>query len=974
MSRRTVLCLALLALGGCSRDGAPVESVAVRLHDPTPRGLRERAPAPNPVSSILEAWFAAEAAGDEAAHQRVAATLAAGGRPLLEQLVEHALVTEGPGEFHAASQLLRTCGEPVVPLLADAMDRDPATQQRALHLAVALGGVCRDPAVGDVLWQALVPHLGTLTDEAWSVAYDGLAPSAVSVVDELLLLWRGDDAQASRRAGWILSSVGATAPRIAGPALDALRAEASRQPEPPQTGDDDEDDTTAQASRERARIGFHILRAVGSTDPSILPDLTSLLRSPDAGIRYLAVEILATWGKLAADAGPELIRLLKDEDSSVRRAARETVPRIPAVATEHWRALISAFSSEEAGIASLEPLMSVPAFRDRVTAGADTLADAEREVVVWLLCQSSGADGTPEALERLLLDRSPAARRCALDRAEHAEGPLPASALRLVEDPDPYVRARALRLAASRGALPGVRVAAIARTLLANENIHVKRAAVDALGTMSDVNQDALDLLLDALTGVDASLRHEAAAGLARVSGPIPGDHAEAVAELEKQFAAGEGSSDQQVGGSLLRFSGGVAAVLRSAEVRLRRMAETGDAAVQGFFCVLRDLGPAAEPLRPLLETLQWKNGYQRRGADEVLAGLSTDPGRIARLGDVEQTVVQRLVAAGPPGLAALPLLAARADAQRREELIRWVSGLDLAATVIAAAQVGSSHDPAEATVRDRRESSTDALELRDGESSRVRMGAAVLARAVPPEVAVPVLERLVHDDSDEVTAAAAESLLALENARPGSVPVEALRRMLEDDAVEPALLELAAALGTRGAPLATGLEARCDSGDAEIRLRAAAALHAVSGRDDRLRAALLDALRSALDHGAWEVVRDLLPRIEWREADRDALVRILVRTVEHDRRVALLPVIEKLGPDAGPFVPGLCLLLDDVESQEWHGETTYPREPAQSVLRTLAAIGPAARPALPRIRRWIALAGDRDRVGTESVRAIEGR
>jgi hypothetical protein len=166
---------------------------------------------------------------------------------------------------------------------------------------------------------------------------------------------------------------------------------------------------------------------------------------------------------------------------------------------------------------------------------------------------------------------------------------------------------------------------------------------------------------------------------------------------------------------------------------------------------------------------------------------------------------------------------------------------------------------------------------------------------------------------------------------------------------------------------------------DAELvaRLRAAAARRDSTGEEAALREVLRDVLRRtgrAGERVPWRAVGRLLPTLPWTGADRDLLLRAFLRAREESAIHAFAPTIERLGPDAAAFVPALRVALQESEFTVHFSISpgVQPAGPGVPIVRALAAIGAAARPALPELRRWIAVTEDPDGSGRAAVRAIE--
>jgi hypothetical protein len=952
-SLTTAMTAAALVAAACGADPdrTATETAAGPAGQPRSR-TAEAAPTPD-VESRIARWVESCEDGD-------ADAVVAAGKPAMDLLLSW-LVGEDEERHQAALDLLPRFGAAAVPPLAALFDGHEAIRGRALEALDPLTPLCGDPMIAAAVWPALLRHLDDPRIERLT---DDLASSAAPFVDELVAVFKSGDEQASGRAGLILRSMGTAAVAAARAILAVMRSDRS--------------------SRQQRAHAVGILQSIGSADPDILGTLQEMLRSPNAGDRQDGARVLVTWGDAAMAAGGDFVALLWDPDEDVRATARVLVPRNPSIVAAHAAEIAARLAGQapERDESILQDLMSDAAARDAFARAESSLNGDARAAVHWALLTSAPAESVKAVASTRSAD--PRERLLAIRFLDQSDLPLSAEALSLLDDPDADVRTAALEVFVELRAAPAARLRAAARGLLTGESTYVRMNAMSALASVADGDAAALEEVLRALVGDDVGLRVAAAAGLSAASTPIVGPHDDVVAALSNAIAAA--GSDQRVdealGRTLLRFDGGTEAFLRAAEVRIRRMAESGEAAIDGLFAVLRATGPAAERLRPLLETTEWKNHYQANAARSVLATLTTDPLQFALLAAHSEESVRRLLAMGDAGRAAMPVFAQQAPVGRRAALLRWLAGVDLEGSIVAAAlaRPASASDPALPIGASRSDdggalSASPGVRIVDGSEWPTkpidacrREGAAILALLLPALRAVPLLGELSLDEDGDVRTAALESLLEVGQRDPQALTVEVLQPLVARPEVRELRsgLQIASLMGPRGRALAPALRRARASTNSQIRLDAAAALHAVTGDEEELRAELRDALARTGEYGRETnglVVAEHLPRLTWTGPDLDLLLRAFQRTAPTSRD-PFTPVIERLGPSAAAFVPGLTATLAVKDDRD--------RERRPPVLRALAAIGLAARPALPEIRRSVARLGDEFGICAAAIRAIE--
>jgi hypothetical protein len=121
-----------------------------------------------------------------------------------------------------------------------------------------------------------------------------------------------------------------------------------------------------------------------------------------------------------------------------------------------------------------------------------------------------------------------------------------------------------------------------------------------------------------------------------------------------------------------------------------------------------------------------------------------------------------------------------------------------------------------------------------------------------------------------------------------------------------------------------------------------------------------------------WDVAAEILSAAPPQPSDAELLLGVLHTYNEQQ----LLPLLARLGPAAAPAVPRLRRFLDTAGmTPSWDAPEDVSNSslwPDELAARALGAIGAAARPALPDLHRWVALSGDVRGCGREAIRAIE--
>jgi HEAT repeat protein len=596
---------------------------------------------------------------------------------------------------------------------------------------------------------------------------------------------------------------------------------------------------------------------------------------------------------------------------------------------------------------ALDRLVATPEFAARLVRMLPALP--QREMVnCWNKLVHAGVDLTT-ALPEMAKSADPFVRGLSLDpwTGDDARGPPPAWAVALLDDPDDGVRATAADLVASKGGAPDARVRTVAMALRAAPEPSTRWSAVAALGALAARDPSVLAAVVEALSDESESVRTTAVIALARDDTPIPGPHPEAIARIADGLL--DRGEAKVAGRALLRFEGGEELLVATVRDALRHPQEgpANDSPWQIVGAVAA-AGPRAAPLRGALEA--WRTDDPNAYADAALAEISRDPVELALHGDA--TTVARLLAMGPAGRRAVPLLVGRADENDLPAMLREVESAALADEIVAAA--GTSDDAAHAGV--------------------VRMGAARMASGLPAPQAVDVLRSLAADPDADVRTAVVESLVEVERRAPGSVPPLLVAGLFhdEDEQVRHLAVNFVGCRGARARDAVPALREVLRSDHAWDRCLAALALWRVTGDPEealRLIRPLLERPDQATVFTPWSEIGGALAAMPLGPADRDLLLRALPRAIEVHVRLAILEAIVPLGPAAAPAVPAFRAMLSDAFGAV--GESDDAIALGETAARVLAGIGAAARPALPDLRAWIAASGDPHGVARQAVRTI---
>ena len=542
-----------------------------------------------------------------------------------------------------------------------------------------------------------------------------------------------------------------------------------------------------------------------------------------------------------------------------------------------------------------------------------------------------------------------------LDDDERA--PLPAEAILLLDDPDMSVRSRAAAILAARGGAPPARIRDAVLPLVGAAEPDVRADAIRALGPIATTHRVALDAVLAAFDAdPDDDVRLAAAYALALGDGVIAGEHpglgwlqSELTAAIADVFAAHR--DVRRLSHALLRLPQGAAAL--SAAVT-KAVQQTWHANWAGVADAVVEAGPRVAALRPLLVRLRESAADQ---IDRALAAIDADPVAIASSEwRTDQATVTRLLAMGETGERAVVLLFGRIYAAG-DPPREWFEGVPIRDHIVAAARADSA-DPLAPTLR---------------------RGAARLACLLAPEEALEVLTSLVAGMDAGVRWAARDELARLEGRSPGLVPVPLVRRLVEEaqqrdefGEIEEAVL-LAGAIGPRAADLVPTLQRLRDTAGADVASCAAVSLWRITRRADEalpvLRRILATAGRDELMSMRWDEIAGALAEMPLERLDLDVFLGVLRRDPVPYAESRLVPLLGRFGDAAASAVPILRRILG---RRDGDGGFDVDRDPGEDAARVLAAIGPAARDALPDLRAWIADVGDPRGVAREAIRKIE--
>ncbi len=392
---------------------------------------------------------------------------------------------------------------------------------------------------------------------------------------------------------------------------------------------------------------------------------------------------------------------------------------------------------------------------------------------------------------------------------------------------------------------------------------------------------------------------------------------------------------------------------------------------------VVRALGHPAEDVRS-----EAKRALT--AIDRALHGLPEEPLPAQWLTLAERKVARSqeltsLLSRGPAGGRAIVRMAGSTDrgSAADGDLLEWCRTADLDAAILAAAR-----------------------EHHGRGALRSRRGAAALAPLLSDGDAASLLVALASDPDDDVRVRAIEGLIGVERRAPGSAPVSLVANALAswnangDERERIAFLELASTLGSRGTDLVPRLQPlrTVDTHPLE-RIGAALAIWRITGDPepsaDDVRAVLRlllerpedweGAYRESRRHGGlahisesgdggWlraDDVASLLSACSYELRDVMLVVRVLRRPAWRFRAWQIAATLARYGPAASPALPILReYFLPPSSTYHWsqpyseeEGSLDVPR--VDLAAHVLGAIGEVASPALPDLRRRIAVSGD---------------
>jgi len=729
---------------------------------------------------------------------------------------------------------------------------------------------------------------------------------------------------------------------------------------------------------------FDVLAAIGSAEPSTLPRLRELLGSGDPALRIGAIRALRSWSDVASPADDDLLAILGGDtaDEDERDAAAIALAPRHALDERVWRVLLESGHDDAQDLATL--LASDEDVASAWIAAAPTL-DEWGAGLLEVVISEARPDLYMDLAESLLECPWPDLRAglvwpmvCNQEQNVDADR-LAELAVVLLADPEPSVRIEAASFLHSRDSAHP-RALAVARSLRAHANEDIREAAHVILddGPRVDVSREAYVAAL--ATGGDEQ-REAAVRALAKDDEPIGDLPAAARSWLTERLLDG-----RRYGGVLVRTPGGVDVYIRRMrEILARSFDASEDAAA--VLDALRGGGGHALELRSALTSLTFDDDRFHDGDDfrEEAAGilaeyetdamtyaLSVDPApsraRVERLLALESSTRDALVlfaGRGPRHFQTLTELGVHLDRPKVEEI--WDDGI---LGVLPDAPVPGLLD----SIRRAARATGEHAETR-------RRGAALLALRMPERAAVELLAGLARDPDGPTCVAAFGSLRRIERLWRGSVPPDVVSRGLGAWETRGLALTLAGEFSEGGYSFLPALRDVIGSTWDPYRVRAAAIVWRITGSVAESAGVVRSVLAAhervnlpdeyerdfdgecETDYIPWDKAAAVLAAAEPEAGD----VALVCGVIPPGDPTLLLPLLERHAADAAAAVPTLRTLLAgfrySVGARHSDGE---------AAARLLASIGPAARAALPDLRRWIAQTGDVTRIGREAVRRIE--
>jgi hypothetical protein len=689
--------------------------------------------------------------------------------------------------------------------------------------------------------------------------------------------------------------------------------------------------------------GFRALSNVSPGSPEAAARLAQMLHSGDTSDRACAIAVLDAWGPGAAAALPELLRLAEMDDDSAGISALGLIARIPGAVEAEWRRilrLVAPVGDSGARDALIRTARTSPEFAARLRDAVPLLSADEARIVLEVLDRAP-PPGLDAVAVRLTTSPDPALRFAAVATLCDSPDPNvdPAPLRTLLDDADPSVRAAAAAFLAERDPAARERAVAVARALAASDEARpwVTRALLAA----ADPAAPGADLL-SRLLGTHVVDRIPIEAFLARSDAPL-GTVPNGVLAVLVSDAFWDSADRRNAARAALRCEGGADALMGVCAEVLRGTSQ--DEIVRALD-VIEILGPRAAPLLPDLDAQASRDGDPRR-ARLLAAALRGDVAELASSIDDTAADVRRLLALGDEGADAFLRRSTTWATWRTFELARELEG---DATLVRAIVRAAAPDAA-------------------GGAYSAKVGAAGLAAALGPERGLDVLARLAGDADGATREAAARSLshMATQGIDVGPAAL-ALRALLADAAPQ---VRGQACRASRDVTSIRDALRRCIADpDVAVRTLAAAEVLRASPGDAEAKSVLFASLRSPAELAEhvgdfwWSDLGEALAKAPL-VADDAAVLGAALRAFDAcDAQGALLTGLARLGADAAPALVPVRLALAGVLSciHGMHGETPNRAE----AVAVLAAMGAAARPALPDLR---SLLRDDDAKLAESAR-----
>jgi HEAT repeat protein len=943
MSLRRLLCVAcgLLLIAAVGRADDPLPGLLKQLKDGETLERQDAAKEIGRLGPRAEEAIPALTAALRGRRVALPAAraLARVGPKGVDALVE--ALTDSHAFKQAAADALAEQGRDVVPALVRALRSDDVKRRaEAIDVLAQIGPDAAEavPALADVLAEPTVSFWITPGKPQNSDLTDGELHPWVPARWEW---WDDNDPENVHfRAAYALECIGTAAV----PAVVAALGD--RQPPRPRAV------RGAVASLGPALVRFlerknnrHVIVDSFALAATLPEALEAALQSPSRVGRRCVCRRVAHGDLHPGAAVPALVRLLKDDDPQLRAAAAEALAAVGPDAVDAVPDLIEALHdpygrSTFFGRAGGSPPVSgvrpaaVAALRAIGPKGKEALA--EKGVVIlkqalekedhdsWGHTSMSLGMIGPEAREAApaIVDGYLAAKGdgCEVRRALRLLGADAAPALKKMLETSEYAGDALEAVAAGgpdfKGLLPEVKKA------LHSEDSAVRASALAALTGIDGDGRAAAPALIEALRDTDGGVRLRAAR-LLRVLGRRA---KEAVPALRKALDDASGDVVCEAALALLRAG---ADDKESLDRLVERLAD--DDAYESATHALAALGPKAKGAAPALKRLLSadKTAVRLRAAF-VLGALGREEAKPAAqallkvLDDRDQDVwvldraLRQLVCVGPPGKEALPTLLRLF----RDE--RGPANLSGRAFAVMAAMGPDARD------------------------------------------ALPVVWDAYKENQ---TPSAAYFLGAVGTAAPEAVP--RLMTLLLDPDGQYARPAAAEALGRVGPPAADAVPRLKDAlHDCQLRVRvwAAFALIRITGESKPYLPLIISALRDEPDAAA-EALRRLGP------AARSA-IPALIKALDDDRAWVRGGAVRALGAfraDAKETVPALIALVgreerEALEAREWD----YPPN-ASEAIALLGDFGPAAKEALPLLRRLATGGAMSDlRLADDAVQALD--